>query len=103
LPNLPSTEQWTSNGARGTTATETHPRVICTVNEGIKLTQVRHGPPRAGSFGVVRDPFHATRLKGDRYYGQGCLAYRKNASIGRECNRFYQRFDLPVPGVSIAV
>ena len=48
MPNLLYGTQTTS-GAKGTTPTQTHPPDICTASEGIKLTRVHHGFPRAGA------------------------------------------------------
>ena len=39
---------------QGTPPTETQSPDICTASEGIKLTRVHHGFPRAGALGVAQ-------------------------------------------------
>jgi hypothetical protein len=51
MPNLLCGAQ-TNSGARGTPPTETYPPEICIASEGIKLTRVHHGFPRAGALGA---------------------------------------------------
>ena len=51
MPNPLCTDQQIRSGARGSTPTQAHLPAIRVVNEGIKLTRVHHGFPRAGALG----------------------------------------------------